>query len=212
MVGPDEVLSYWLDEVGPEGWYAGGADLDAEITRRFSGLWERVMGGKESQWLTSPSGCLAYIIVTDQFSRNMFRGAAKAFSSDHLAREAARAALAHGWDMKIDPPARQFFYMPFEHSEFISDQDHAVRLMTCRMPESKQSLLHACAHREIIRRFGRFPFRNEALGRQSSAAEQSFLAEGGYGQIVRTLQAASDAKTASNAASNAGSASGSAAT
>ena len=183
------VRSFWLDEVGPKGWYAGGADLDAEITRRFRPLWQDAMGGKLRMWLCSPEDVLAYLIVTDQFSRNMFRGTAAAYSSDRLARAAAQAALDKGFDMKIELPARQFFYTPYEHSESQSDQDRSVRLMKMRMGDA-ELLLHARAHREVIRRFGRFPFRNAHLGRPSTAAEDVFLNAGGYAEAVREARAA----------------------
>ncbi|WP_373356538.1 DUF924 family protein [Pseudoroseicyclus sp. CXY001] len=188
MAGPDDVLKFWLDEVTPEDWYKGSPELDAEITDRFQGLWSNVMDGIGSLWLTYPSGCLAYIILTDQFPRNMFRGTARAFASDRLAREAAISAIGHDYDLKIDAPARCFFYMPLEHSENMFDQDRAVRLFKDRLPDHPEFLLHACAHRQVIRRFGRFPFRNEALGRESSAEEAAWLKGGGYGSMVRSLQ------------------------
>lgn len=189
MVTSDDVLSFWLDEIGPEGWYAGGEELDELIRERFLTAYERAMDGALSLWLTYPSGTLAYIILTDQFPRNMFRGSKRAFASDGVARAAAKSAIAKGWDMKIDEPARQFFYLPLMHAECLVDQDRAVRLIATRMPKSGDSnLLHAKAHREVIRRFGRFPFRNEALGRETPEAEAAFLEEGGYGATVRELQ------------------------
>ena len=189
MASPEEILAFWLDEMGPEGWYKGGEDLDGTIRERFESDWNRAMQGALSLWLTYASGTLAYIILTDQFPRNMFRGTAKSFSSDRLAKSAAKVAISKGWDMKIDPPARQFFYLPLEHSENQEDQDRAVRLFSTRMPEATESLLHAKAHREIIRQFGRFPFRNEALNRESTEAEREFLEEGGYGRMVEKLRA-----------------------
>lgn len=194
MVTPDSILKYWLDEKGPEAWYAGGEALDAEIRERFSEAWEELMAGSFGLWLTYPSGALAYIILSDQFPRNMFRGEAKAFASDKAARAAAKAAISRDWDLKIDEPARQFFYLPLMHSENLSDQDRAVRLICTRMPETGQSnLVHARAHREVIRKHGRFPFRNEALGRKSTGAESTFLANGGYMAIVNELRAATAA-------------------
>ncbi|MCU0907389.1 MAG: DUF924 domain-containing protein [Rhodobacteraceae bacterium] len=184
-----EVLAFWLDEVGEAGWYAGGADLDAHVRARFEGLWARAMDGALALWLTYPSGILAYCILTDQFPRNMFRGTARAFASDRLALAAARVAVDREWDMRIDPPARQFFYLPFEHSEMPADQDRAVRLIHVRMPGADDTLLHARAHREVIRRFGRFPFRNASLGRVDTAEEVAWLAAGGYGATVEGLRA-----------------------
>ena len=153
------------------------------------GAWEEACEGKFSLWMTYPSGTLAYIILTDQFSRNMFRGTGKAFASDRPALAAAKSAIEKGWDLRIDEPARQFFYMPLMHSESLCDQDRCVRLMCERMPAGRENnLLHAQAHREVIRQFGRFPYRNDALGRESTTPERAYLAAGGYGNTVRGLQ------------------------
>jgi uncharacterized protein (DUF924 family) len=191
MANPDDILAFWLDEVGPAGWYDSSPELDATILERFLSEWTRAREGALSLWLTYPSGTLAYIILTDQLPRNMFRGAAAAFATDDISRAAAKMAIDRGWDMRIDEPARQFFYLPLMHSECLSDQERCVRLMKSRMPETGAvNLVHARAHREVIRRFGRFPYRNEALSRQTQGAEAAFLAEGGYGAMVREMQAA----------------------
>ncbi|THH38338.1 DUF924 domain-containing protein [Aliishimia ponticola] len=189
MIGPEDVLKFWLDDTGPEGWYATDDALDAEIKSRFQEAWEQAMAGKFSLWLTYPSGTLAYIILTDQFSRNMFRGSPLAFASDRMALAAAKSAVDKGWDFKIDGPARQFFYLPLMHSENLCDQERCVRLMCERLPEAASNLLHAKAHREVIRLFGRFPYRNEALSRSTTGAETAYLSGGGYGETVRMLQA-----------------------
>ncbi len=190
MTSPEEVLSFWLDEVGESGWYSGEAELDKKIADAFMELYERASVGALSLWLTYPSGTLAYIILTDQFSRNMFRDTARAFAMDGAAKAAAKAAIAKGWDKRIDEPARQFFYMPLMHSECLEDQDRAVRLFKTRMPETGDlNLPHARAHREVIRKYGRFPTRNAALSRETSREEQTYLDNGGYGTIVRQMQA-----------------------
>jgi uncharacterized protein (DUF924 family) len=189
MTTPDEVLAFWLDEKGPPAWYAGGDDLDAEIQDRFLPTWQSAADGGLSLWLTHAAGTLAYIIITDQFSRNMHRGSGLSFSTDGAARAAAKMAIKREWDMRIDEPARQFFYMPLMHSESLADQDRAVRLVKTRMPETGDANIdHARAHREIIRMFGRFPFRNDALGRVTREAEATFMAEGGYRGIMNELQ------------------------
>lgn len=191
MCTPEDVLSFWLDEIGPDGWYAGGEALDRQIRDRFLDSWKEASEGAYSLWLTYPSGTLAYIILMDQFPRNMFRGQAQAFSTDNAALEAAKCAVHKGWDLKIDEPARQFFYMPMMHSENLCDQDRCVRLMAMRMPEAGASnLLHAKVHREVIRRFGRFPYRNEALSRHTTEPEAAFQAKGGYGAVLQELSAA----------------------
>lgn len=190
MVRPDEILEFWLDEVGPKGWYEASDTLDDTIRARFLETWQAAFDGNFSLWLTYPSGALAYIILTDQFSRNMFRGQGKAFSSDRAALAVAKMAIEKNWDMKIDEPARQFFYLPLMHSENLCDQERCVRLMCERMPLTRQSnLLHAKAHREIIRQFGRFPYRNTALKRSNTAHEANYVANGGYGSTLRALQA-----------------------
>ena len=179
-----DILDYWTG-IGPDGWYAGGEALDAEIRTRFEGDWHEAHAGGLRPWLGSAPGLLAYLTLTDQFPRNMFRGEARAFATDRLALEASIRAVQHGFDLRIDGTLRQFFYLPMMHSEYGVDQDRCVALFTARMPGD--NLLHARAHREVIRRFGRFPFRNAALGRVSTPEEEDFLSQGGYGAIVRSL-------------------------
>lgn len=186
MVGPDEILQFWLDECSPKQWFEQDDAFDQTIRDRFLDTWVAATEGKFALWLTYPNGVLAYIILTDQFPRNMFRDTDKAFATDRAALTAAKAAIGKGWDMRVDAPARQFFYLPLEHSEILSDQDRVVRLICERMPDDA-FLLHARAHREVIRQFGRFPHRNAVLGRKSTTAEQAFLDAGGYGVVVRGL-------------------------
>ncbi|MEM6375701.1 MAG: DUF924 family protein [Pseudomonadota bacterium] len=191
MTSPEEVLGFWLDRVGPKGWYDTSEAWDSEIRTAFTSAYENACEGTFSLWLTYPSGTLAYLILMDQFPRNMFRDDPRAFAADRHALAAAKAAIHQGWDMRISEPARQFFYLPLMHSENLCDQDRCVRLILERMPETGASnLLHARAHRDVIRQFGRFPHRNAVLGRASSRAEAEFLASGGYGATVRRLQAA----------------------
>lgn len=191
MSVPEDILNFWLDEVGPKGWYGENETLDQTIRDKFSATWDGARAGRYSLWLTYPSGTLAYIILTDQFPRNMFRGQGQAFATDRAALCAAKSAIGKGWDMKIDEPARQFFYLPLMHSESLCDQERCVRLMHERMPETGEpNLLHARAHREVIRQFGRFPYRNAALDRSMTAQERSYVAAGGYGQTVQALQRA----------------------
>ncbi len=190
MQRSEEVLKFWLEDLGPEGWYAGGAEIDARVRSRFEGLWHEAMAGACGPWLTDPRGALAYLVVTDQFPRNMFRDTARAFASDPHARAAARLAIAEGWDMAVPEPERVFFYMPLEHSESLADQDDSVALTAERLPETGAEYhVHALAHREVIRAFGRFPTRNAALGRATTPAEARWLAAGGYGAVVKALQA-----------------------
>jgi len=184
----EEVLEFWLETCSEKDWYQSTPELDADISTRFQELWETARRGELEAWALSPRGALAFLILTDQFSRNMFRGEATAFATDAQARAVAKKAIERGFDLQIDGPARQFFYLPLEHSECLSDQDRAVRLIATRF-ENEQTLLHARAHREIIRQFGRFPFRNKALGRTGTTQEDAFMTAGGYGTFVETLAA-----------------------
>ena len=189
MVTAQEVLEFWLDEVGEAAWYNPSAGLDDQIRERFEPVWQAAREGTCGLWLTYPSGLLAYIILLDQLPRNMFRNAPEAFATDHAALAAAKVAIERKWDMRIDEPARQFFYLPLMHSENLCDQDRCVRLMLERLPLTGESnLLHARAHREVIRLFGRFPDRNTARGRASTRNEQDYIANGGYAETLRALQ------------------------
>jgi uncharacterized protein (DUF924 family) len=188
MVSANQVVEFWIDEVGSHGWYMGDVQLDQKVTEGFEATWWDTLNGGNALWLTYPTGTLAYLILMDQMSRNMFRETARAFGSDRQALAAAKSAIQNGWDLRIDEPARQFFYTPLMHSESLTDQDRAVRLIKTRLPNGQASqLLHARAHREVIRQFGRFPFRNEALGRKSTALEVDYEVAGGYRLTLREL-------------------------
>ncbi len=164
MSDPVEVLDFWLGEVGPDGWYAGGDAIDAACRDGFAALWQAAADGGLDHWVEGAVGTLAYLIVTDQFPRNIHRGSALAFATDPLALAAAKKAVAAGWDMDAPEPERQFFYMPFEHSEHPDDQAMAVELLTERLASDPDMALHARAHQAVIARYGRFPTRNAALG------------------------------------------------
>lgn len=196
MSDPVELLDFWLGEIGPEGWYAGGDEIDATCRDRFADLWQAARDGHLDHWIDGTVGTLAFLILTDQLPRNMFRGRKDSFATDPHALAAAKTALAAGWDMGAPEPERQFFYMPFEHSEDPADQDTAVHLMEERLPSDPEMALHARAHRAVIARFGRFPGRNQALGRFSTPAEQDWLDAGGYAAEVRRMKEASHAQGA----------------
>ena len=192
MTTVNEVVDFWLDEVGADRWYAADEALDHEVRRRFEQLWWDTLNGANGLWLTYASGTLAYLILMDQMPRNMFRGTARSFGSDRHALAASKAALHNGWDLKIDEPARQFFYMPLMHSESLTDQDRAVRLIMSRLPQGRTfQLPHAQAHRDIIRKFGRFPARNDALNRRATAPEVIYTKAGGYDFTLKSLAASS---------------------
>ncbi|MFN4192980.1 MAG: DUF924 family protein [Tabrizicola sp.] len=188
MSDPIALLDFWLHEIGPDGWYAGGDEIDSLCRDRFADLWQAARDGGLEHWVDGTVGTLAYLILTDQIPRNIHRGTALAFATDPQARAAAGKALDAGWDMGAPEPERQFFYMPFEHSEDAEDQALSVRLLTERMPSDPEMALHARAHQEVIARFGRFPTRNAALGRESSPEERQYLEDGGYMAVVNRLK------------------------
>ncbi|WP_299847457.1 DUF924 family protein [uncultured Paracoccus sp.] len=180
MTSPDEINRFWLDEVGPDGWYLQDDALDQTIRDRFLTTWERA-DALAPDWCDTPEGALALLILTDQFPRNMFRGDARSFATDALARQIADAAIARSFDLATPEPQRQFFYMPFEHSEHLPDQERCIELFRQRMPG--ESLMHANLHRDTIATFGRFPWRNDALGRDHTEEEEKVMSAGGYGAL-----------------------------
>lgn len=184
-----EVTDYWLHTLTPRDWYVMNADVDAEISERFQPTWDEARDGRCQDWLETPDGLLGYLILCDQFPRNMFRGTGASFATDGLSLAATRQALLREWDLLIPEPARQFIYMPLMHSEVLADHDLSIDLFKTRMPETGESNRdHGIAHRNIIAEFGRFPYRNAALGRETTPEEQTFLDAGGYGYALRKVQ------------------------
>jgi len=175
----EAVLDFWLNEIGEKGWYVQDDALDARIRERWQPLWERARARELDSWRVAPRTTLALLILLDQFPRNMFRGEARAFATDRCALSVAKQAILQGFDQRVPVPERQFFYLPLMHSELRTDQDKSVRLFLLNLGKG-ESLRHARAHREVIRAFGRFPYRNAAMGRVMTAEETSFLSAGGY--------------------------------
>jgi uncharacterized protein (DUF924 family) len=176
LATPQIVLAFWR-AAGPDKWFEKDADFDAEISWRFRKTYEAAAAG-ELAWDEDPQGALALVIVLDQFPRNMFRNSIRAFAADPLARKVAARAIARGFDHAVPIPERMFFYLPFEHSENLADQDRCVALN--RASGDAEAIKWAELHADIIRRFGRFPHRNAALGRTTTAEEQAFLDSGGF--------------------------------
>ncbi len=190
MADAGEIRRFWVEEVGPAGWYNATEELDATIQERFGEAWERAAAGAYMDWGCDPEKSLSLLILLDQFPRNMFRGSKRAFCTDRKALCVAKKAIELGYDMRVAEPQRQFYYLPLMHSESLTDQERCVRLMKTRMPESGDSnLLHAKGHRAIIRKFGRFPYRNAALDRTMTLQETAYLEAGGYSETMRQLQA-----------------------
>ncbi len=172
-----EISSFWKG-VGPSGWYSKSDALDEDIRRQFGEHCKKALAGDYAAWSASPETCLSLLLLLDQFPRNIYRGDARAFASDSLARAVAVEALGHGHPQHVDPVMRDFFYLPFMHSEHIADQRLCVKLMHAHSNEN--ALKYAILHRDIILRFGRFPHRNPALGRHTTPAEQAFLDNDGF--------------------------------
>jgi uncharacterized protein (DUF924 family) len=163
-----EILKFWFG-LKPEQWWNGGPELDQRIRLNFLKLWTEKRQLPLDAFLTDPLTALAAVILFDQFPRNMLRGHADAFSTDHMALGIAKEAVARGFDAELAPDERKFLYMPFQHSENLDDQNRAVLLFT-RLGDNHQ-LDYATHHRDIIERFGRFPHRNAILGRASRPDE-----------------------------------------
>ncbi len=187
----DDVIDFWF---GPQSegfsgadarrrWFAPDPEFDREVSRRFGSLLKAAAEGVLKKWLDEPRGCLAFIIVTDQFSRQIHRGTAEAFATDALALAAARGGVELGHDRQLGFDERSFFYLPFEHSESEEDQHTSVELFTRLAADtpandrghSDEALRFARGHRDIVARFGRFPHRNAHLGRASTPDELEFL-------------------------------------
>jgi uncharacterized protein (DUF924 family) len=173
---PADVVTFWR-AVGPKRWFEKDAALDDEVRRRFLSVHEAAAAGKLTEWEQSAEGTLALLILLDQFPRNMFRGQARAFATDPLARAVAGRAILNGFDGAF-PDMSTFFYLPFMHSEDLADQQRALAFY--RVHGDAESLKYAESHADIIRRFGRFPHRNAVLGRVTTPEEQAFLDGGGF--------------------------------
>ncbi len=175
-----EMLRFWFDR-GRKAWFEKSPAFDDEIRARFLPLYERALKNELETWREDPRSCLALVILLDQFPRNMFRGTARAFAADALARATARVMLDKGWDKAMTPDERMFAYLPFEHSEVLADQELCLALMKeiSLFPETSDLPKWAEAHLVIVRRFGRFPHRNAALGRPSTREEIEFLQQPG---------------------------------
>ena len=192
---PEQVLEFWLgdgiekdwptQDLG-ERWFGGGAELDAEITARFGGAVDKALAGGLRDWEQTLLHRLALIILLDQFTRNIFRGSARAFSGDTRAQQLVRQTIAAGEDAQLPWAARIFLYMPLMHAESPPLQDECVARFTRLVDDAPEALKqrlrgnldYAHQHRDIIARYGRFPYRNAALGRADTPEEQDFLRKG----------------------------------
>jgi uncharacterized protein (DUF924 family) len=183
-VTPDEVLDFWFagePTVSRKAWFVKDAAFDLSCGR-FREALRAAREGAFDAWTATPHGSLALLILLDQFSRNLHRGSPEAFAADSKARQVARDAVSRGFDRNLTPVERMFLYLPFEHSESLPDQEISVNLFeTLRETLGSDAIGYAHRHRDVIRRFGRFPHRNAVLGRISTPEEQSYLSEPGAG-------------------------------
>jgi uncharacterized protein (DUF924 family) len=168
-----DILEFWFSERIRPYWFKSQPHIDAEIRDRYAAQLEMAAARALHSWCDTAHGCLALVLVLDQFSRNIFRGTSAAYDNDEYAREVARLAINTGSDRKLEGWHKAFLYMPFMHSEFAADQDYSVQLFTQAELDNARYALH---HRDIIRRFGRFPHRNAILNRPNTAAESEYLA------------------------------------
>jgi uncharacterized protein (DUF924 family) len=190
LPSPTDILEFWFGSPtdptygqSRQAWFRKDASFDRVLGDRWGGYYQQAVAGGLDDWGKAATGCLALILLFDQFPRNAFRDTPQAFATDPLARHWATVCLSQGWDRDLLPVQRWFIYLPFEHSEDLADQDRAIALFEQLRedPASASPIDYAYRHREVIRRFGRFPHRNAILGRPSTPEEQAFLQQPGSG-------------------------------
>lgn len=169
------ILDFWFNETAPQQWFQSSADFDNTIRSRFADTYEAAKKGSFKGWQKDADGSLALCLVLDQFPRNMFRGQPKAFATDNMALDVAKAAIEQGYDQVLSPVKRRFLYLPFMHSEDLAVQKRSVELYEAMKQDDPVGYEHALRHLREIETFGRFPYRNDALGRQTTPEEQDYL-------------------------------------
>lgn len=172
-----EIIHFWFEETEPQLWFQKNDDFDAMIRERFEVTYEMARDGLCNPWSDDAEGALALCIVLDQFPRNMFRGTAAAFATDEQALLVAKRAISKGFDQVLTPMKRRFLYLPFEHSENLTDQKRSVELFEAMKEDDPLGYEYAVRHLEVIEQFGRFPHRNRALGRENTPEEEVYLAD-----------------------------------
>lgn len=170
---PEEIIDYWYSPEISNHWFSSTPQLDDEIKTKYEALWQAAVNGEFDHWRETSQGCLALVIILDQFPLNMYRNQPEGFSTEAQSIEIARHAVEKGFDQALSSEQKAFLYMPFMHSEKLSDQDLSVRLFTeAGLKENQRFAEH---HRALIQRFGRFPHRNRILGRESTPDEVEYL-------------------------------------
>jgi uncharacterized protein (DUF924 family) len=177
---PSEIIAFWRN-AGPLKWFASDPAFDAQIRRRYEPAHLAASAGIDEGWAGSEEGALAYLLLTDQFPRNIYRNSAHAFATDPLARAMAERAIAAGFDMATEPLLRMFFYLPFQHHEDPASQARSIALFTRHrdLTSDGEPLRYAEGHAAEIACFGRFPHRNTVLGRETTPEEHAYLAAAG---------------------------------
>lgn len=173
MKTSEDVIRFWFVDHGRDDWFGGGPEFDAELTALFKDTHRAVAAGEAWGWRTTTEGRLAEILVLDQFSRQIYRGDGRAFASDAMALALAQEAVAGGHDLLVDPAWRMFFYLPYMHSESLVIHAESLRLHEAM--GNPENLEFERAHADVLRRFGRYPRRNEALGRESTPEEIAYM-------------------------------------
>ncbi|MCP4319826.1 MAG: DUF924 domain-containing protein [Hyphomicrobiales bacterium] len=178
-VKPETVISFWFEELTQEDWFTKSDALDQNIAERFAATHLALAANVSQEWRASPEAVLALIIVFDQFPRNIYRGTPLSFATDFLALREAKAAVEAGLDQQVELERRLFFYMPFEHSEELANQDRCIELI--KALENEELLRYAHMHRDVIVEYGRFPHRNSILARDNTEEERAYLSKPGSG-------------------------------
>lgn len=169
------INEFWFEETKPQQWFQINPEFDEIIKKRFLDSYELAANGVCDEWKTDAEGCLALCILLDQFPRNMFRGSEKVFETDKQALLISKHAIHRGFDQILVPMKRRFLYIPFMHSENINDQKRSVELFEKMQVQDPMGYEHALRHYREIERFGRFPYRNKALGRDNTPEEDEYL-------------------------------------
>lgn len=173
IIQPNTVLDYWFRKENQHFWFASTPEIDTQMREQFNDLWDSAKSGELDDWKNSAEGCLALCIVLDQLPLNMFRGAPRSFSTEQQSIEIAKHAIQKGFDQQINKERLAFLYMPLMHSEKLADQDFAISLFEKAGLEGNTRF--AKHHRELIKTYGRFPHRNDILGRENTLAEIEYL-------------------------------------
>ncbi len=176
-----EILHFWFEETPPALWFQKSDDFDKQIHDRFSSAYKLAAEGLCDGWRDTADGALALCIVLDQFHRTMFRWHPDSFATDAKALGIAKLAIARGFDQTLPATRRRFLYLPFEHSEYLTDQDRSLSLFKSMQEDDPLGYDYAVRHHEVISRYGRFPHRNAILGRQNTPEEDEYLAQPGAG-------------------------------